>query len=141
MVRACCLLKPHALTANAHARGHLQTIGTELSITEVDVGDVKVQLQMLDCGGNKAQMALVEESLGPSCNWCALVYSVTDRTSFDTASEWHERLQSRRSNPQVKLRGVLVATKTDLPLTRHEVGTRASREGHGVALSSCSTCS
>lgn len=59
----------------------LQTVGLELCVAEVELPDDKtrVQLQVLDCGGNAAQLDLVDESLGSGLNFCILAYSVSDR--------------------------------------------------------------
>lgn len=43
------------------------------------------------------------------------------RASFMALPQWLDKVSARRSNPQTQMQGIIVATKSDLPLTRHEV--------------------
>ena len=103
----------------------LQTVGTELAVAEVPLEDsnVLVKLHVLDCGGHTFQSNLVEDILGASSSLCCLVYSVSDLSSFKAVRQWYGILSAaaRKGFPQAQLRGVLVATKTDVSSSRHHV--------------------
>jgi GTPase SAR1 family protein len=101
----------------------VQTVGAELSITPVAVPgtDVLVKLHLLDTGGHPSQHDLVHQAIGKQVHFCCIVYSVVSRQSFDDVRAWHTKLRAHAPGGHATLRGVLVATKCDLPAQRHEV--------------------
>lgn len=101
----------------------MQTVGTELSIVDVKIQNeqMDVKLQLLDTGGHPAQRSLVEHGLGDGHDFCCLVYSVADKASFLAVKHWHSILSARTTKPKASLKGVLVASKIDLPVSMHQV--------------------
>lgn len=103
----------------------LQTVGTELAVVEVplEANNVMVKFHVLDCGGHPTQIQLVKDILGTANRLCCLVYSVTDASSFQAVKQWHDLLSAAAHEGchHATLSGVLVATKTDLPPSRHQV--------------------
>jgi GTPase SAR1 family protein len=95
----------------------------EMSIADIEIEKSKtlVQFQLLDCGGHSCQTSIAEQSIGSGHNFCCLVYSVADQESLVGVKFWHAILSAKRSSREVKLEGVLVANKTDLPDSRHQV--------------------
>lgn len=122
-----------SLCHGAHT-GMMQTVGTELSIVEVKENDggMDVKLQLLDTGGHPAQQSLVEQGLGTGHDFCCLVYSVADRASFAAVKEWHRLLSAKTTTPSRPLKGVLVACKTDLPSSMHQVW--QANNGNGLSM-------
>lgn len=109
----------------------MQTVGAELSIVDVKSNNegMDVKLQLLDTGGHPAQQSLVEQGLGTGHDFCCLVYSVGDRASFAAVKEWHRMLSAKTTTPGRPLKGVLVACKTDLPSSMHQVWQASNGNG------------
>jgi hypothetical protein len=95
----------------------------ELAVADIHLEDKKVvvNFHLMDCGGHPSQVSLVEDILGTGNKFCCLVYSACDADSLTAIRQWHRVLATHRSNPEGRLQGVLVATKSDLPLSRHQV--------------------
>ena len=117
-----CKDPPHA--------GMVQTVGTELSIVDVrsQNDEMDIKLQLLDTGGHPAQLGLVEQGLGTGHDYCCLVYSVADEASFLAVKDWHRLLMSKTTKPNRPVKGVLIACKTDLPASMHQVCQAAVEE-------------
>eukprot|EP00892_Ulva_mutabilis_P011945 jgi/Ulvmu1/9122/UM005_0218.1 len=126
------LICQYASRGRDFPKTYKMTVGTELSVVDAtgQNEEMDVKLQLLDTGGHPAQQGLVGQGLGTGHDFCCLVYSVSDKSSFAAVRTWHQMLSMRTTRPKKQLKGVLVACKIDLPPSMHQV---SQAEGETLA--------
>jgi len=98
-------------------KNYNMTTGVELCVKMVNIPDSQdtVDLYIYDCAGDTIFSDFIEQHWDhPSC--VAIVFDVTNTTSFSNVKKWADRIRAKRGG--VYIPGVLIGNKTDLKQRR-----------------------
>lgn len=116
-----CLLLRYA--KNEFVSSHSPTVGMEFFSKRISVNDIMIKLQIWDTAGQETFKSIVRNFYKGS-HAVFLVYSITDRKSFQDIEEW---LGEARENAPENAVFVLIGTQKDQE-QRREVGSEEGRE-------------
>lgn len=125
--KSCLTLRA---TKNIFEENCLSTIGFEFFSLNIKIDQKLIKLQIWDTCGQEQYRSLIS-SFYKNSSLAILVYSITDRKSFEELSYWVKELKLH-SSPNIKL--VLIGNKSDLANER-EV-TKEEAEEFSFSISS-----
>ena len=105
--KSCLSIKA---TKNIFENNYLATVGFEFFNFNVKINDKVIKLQIWDTCGQELYRSLITNFYRNS-SLAILVYTVTDRATFDNIDLWYKELRTH-SNPNVKV--FLIGNKIDL---------------------------
>ncbi|GAX86114.1 hypothetical protein CEUSTIGMA_g13527.t1 [Chlamydomonas eustigma] len=108
---------------------YTMTTGVDVVVAQVPIPDTTLiaELYMLDTSGSE----LYRESISQYWNgvyYAMVVFDVTNSDSFESCKVWMDELKKMRLDKERQIKGVLVATKTDLPSQRHAVTLQSAQD-------------
>ena len=118
--KSCLALRA---TKNVYKEQYLATIGFEYFTFMVKINGKIIKMQVWDTCGQEIYKSLVA-NFYKSASLAIIVYSISDRKSFDDIPEWINEVK-KNSNPDIQL--VLVGNKYDLGNLR-EVSTKEAQK-------------
>ena len=86
------------------------TVGVELACKIVEINSTKIKIQIWDTAGEERYRSITS-AYYKGAKGCLLVYSITDRRSFDNIDKWIEQL---KGNSDEDLCIILVGNKIDI---------------------------
>lgn len=90
---------------------YMSTVGLDFKIRTVEIDDKLIKLQMWDTAGQE-RFRTITSSCYRGAHGIMVVYSVTDRRTFDNVQHWLHEMEKYSDNESVVK--LLVANKTDL---------------------------
>ena len=98
-------------TEDVFKESHQLTLGTEIYNFKVKINDKSINLQVWDTCGQEKYRSLIKNYYQNS-SLAIIVYSVTDKASFEEVDEWYKQIKLNTS-PECKI--FLIGNKVDLP--------------------------
>ena len=93
---------------------YISTIGIDFKVTTINIGNKRVKLQLWDTAGQE-RFRTITNSYYRSAHGVVIVYSVTDRSSFDQVQSWiANAIQQSQDNVPM----LILGNKTDLESSR-----------------------
>mmetsp|Transcript_19824 Transcript_19824/g.28510 ORF Transcript_19824/g.28510 Transcript_19824/m.28510 type:complete len:205 (+) Transcript_19824:121-735(+) len=109
--KTCLLLK---YVQNSFSPTFITTIGIDFKIKIINIGDMKVKLQIWDTAGQE-RFRTITVSYFKGAHAIMLVYDVTDRDTFDNIKNWVMEIKEY-ADPKVQI--LLVGNKCDCEADR-----------------------
>mmetsp|Transcript_4782 Transcript_4782/g.17179 ORF Transcript_4782/g.17179 Transcript_4782/m.17179 type:complete len:204 (-) Transcript_4782:1707-2318(-) len=109
--KSCLLLR---FADNAYNESHVSTIGMDFKIKTIVLGEKTVKLQIWDTAGQE-RFRTITSSYYRGASGIIVVYSITDRESFENVKKWLSDID-RFAAPDVNK--LLVGNKSDLASAR-----------------------
>ena len=103
----------------------MSTIGVDFKTKDLSIGGKNVRVQIWDTAGQE-RFRNITNSYYKGAHGIAIVFDVTNRSSFETVTTWIEEITKRASENTLN---VIIANKTDM--TNHRVV--SEEEGRAVA--------
>jgi small GTP-binding protein len=113
-------------TENAFKRSYIPTIGVNISSKNIMQQNKSIQLLLWDLAG-QAKFSYTRQQFYQGSQGALLVFSLTDKKSFESISKWYDDLKQMKEFPKLKI--VLCGNKSDLE-NLHQV---KKEEAEGMA--------
>lgn len=116
---------------------HVTTIGVDFKIKTINVDGIKIKMQIWDTAGQE-RFKTITETYYKGAAGVVLVYSVTDRKSFNSLENWIKQINESQPESMCK---IMVGNKVDCKESERQV---TSAEGaalakkYGVSFIECS---
>ena len=110
---------------------YMSTVGLDFKIRTVEIDDKLIKLQMWDTAGQE-RFRTITSSCYRGAHGIMVVYSVTDKRTFDNVRHWLHEMEKYSDNESVVK--LLVANKTDLMRVVEEDEGRKIAEELGMAF-------
>ena len=107
---------------------YITTIGTNFAVKTLNVNEQQVKLQLWDLGG-QAQFMRIRSFYYPGARAAMLVYSISDRKSFDVVPKWSREVKDVCGDIPLTLIGNKMDLDNDRAVKRVEGEQRASQLG------------
>jgi Ras-related protein Rab-8A len=116
---------------------HVTTIGVDFKIKTINIDGIKIKMQIWDTAGQE-RFKTITETYYKGAAGVVLVYSVTDRKSFNNLENWIKQINESQPESMCK---VIVGNKVDCKETERQVsfqeGTSLANK-YGVPFVECS---
>eukprot|EP00667_Euglena_gracilis_P021169 EG_transcript_23097 len=109
---------------------YLSTIGVDFKARDVDIGDQRCSLQVWDTAGQE-QFRTITSTFYRGAHGIALVYDVTNRSTFSNIAYWMKQMERYATKDVCK---VLIGNKVDL------VDMRMVKTSEGLAVAQQHGC-
>lgn len=103
----------------------MSTLGVDFRVKDLSIADKRVRVQIWDTAGQD-RFRNITNNYYSNAHGIAIVYDVTNATSFETVTNWIIEISNRTSQNSIK---VLIANKIDI------TNLRVVKEEQGRALS------
>ena len=105
---------------------HVTTIGVDFKIKTINIDGIKIKMQIWDTAGQE-RFKTITETYYKGAAGVVLVYSVTDRKSFNSLENWIKQINESQPESMCK---IMVGNKVDSKESDRQV---TSAEGAALA--------
>lgn len=116
---------------------HVTTIGVDFKIKTINIDGIKIKMQIWDTAGQE-RFKTITETYYKGAAGVVLVYSVTDRKSFNSMENWIKQINESQPESMCK---IMVGNKVDCKESERQVslaeGTALASK-YGVSFIECS---
>jgi Ras-related protein Rab-1A len=105
---------------------YITTIGTNFAVKTLNVDGQQIKLQLWDLGGQQ-QFMRIRSFYYPGARAAILVYSVSDRKSFDAIPKWSKEVGTVCGNIPLTLLGNKIDLDTERAVNKEEGANQASQ--------------